>query len=184
MHTIGTTTARNNARNARARDVDGNGEVSLPDLTVLALYHGQHYLQSLTIAMKITSDITNKRAQSTLNGSPACFSSWFVTIHITSDITSEKGERLCWAMMQEVFQHISARKVKVKGRSFHMGSHNILTALSKVPSISTTCCCTTSHIKYAEKYNGYARGQREKTSRTNEEERDLSKENNNNSGER
>jgi|GEM_PF-4736792 len=54
-----------------ARDVGGNGEVSLPDLTILALYHGQHYLQSLTIAMKITSDITNKRAGSTLNSSPA-----------------------------------------------------------------------------------------------------------------
>ncbi|MGA2308080.1 MAG: hypothetical protein ABSG57_00855 [Candidatus Bathyarchaeia archaeon] len=28
-----------------ARVVDGNGEASLPDLTVLALYHGQHHLQ-------------------------------------------------------------------------------------------------------------------------------------------
>jgi hypothetical protein len=40
--------------------------------------------------MKITSDITNKRAESTQNGSPARFSSWFVTIHITSDITNKK----------------------------------------------------------------------------------------------
>jgi len=57
--------------NTGARDVDGNGEVSLPDLTILAFYHGQHCLQSLTNTLKITSDITNERAESTLNGSPA-----------------------------------------------------------------------------------------------------------------
>jgi hypothetical protein len=71
-------------------------------------------LPSLSITLKITSDITNKRAESTLNSISACFSSWFVTVHITSDITSEKGERLCWAMMQKVFQHTwinSARKI-------------------------------------------------------------------------
>jgi hypothetical protein len=67
--------------------------------------------------MEITFDITNKRAESTLNGSPACFSSWFVTVHITSDITSEKGERLCWAMMQEVFQHTLINNVGTKPRA-------------------------------------------------------------------
>jgi hypothetical protein len=58
-------------RDKAARDIEGNGEVSLLEPAILSLYHGQHYLQSLTIAMKITSDITNKRAESTLNGSPA-----------------------------------------------------------------------------------------------------------------
>jgi hypothetical protein len=61
-----------------ARNVDGNSEVSLPDLTILILCHG-HCLLSLTNTLKITSDITNKRAESTLNSLSACFSPWFVT---------------------------------------------------------------------------------------------------------
>ncbi|MGD0978589.1 MAG: hypothetical protein ABR962_05540 [Candidatus Bathyarchaeia archaeon] len=54
-----------------ARDVDGNGELSLQEPAVRALYHGQRHLQSLTHTLKITFDITNKRNESTLNSSPA-----------------------------------------------------------------------------------------------------------------
>jgi hypothetical protein len=106
-----------------ARNVDGNGEVSLPNLTILALYRGKHHLQSLTHTLKITFDITKKQVESTLNSLSAHFSTWFVKIQITSDLTSEKRKRLCWAVMQKVSQHTwinSARKICPSNRAHPM----------------------------------------------------------------
>ncbi len=83
-------TQKKEFRNTLARNVDGNDADGCGTKPFCLCATGNTTYQSLTITMKITSDITNETTEPTLNSSPTCFSSWFVTIHISSDITSEK----------------------------------------------------------------------------------------------
>jgi hypothetical protein len=73
--------------------------------------------QHRILRSNITSDITNKPNELALKGSPGLSSSWFITIHITSDITNKKrGSKTQYRDL--VKRHNVRRKQKKAGVAF------------------------------------------------------------------